>query len=71
LDDAATTSAFYSDFVGFLYDNPGARQTWIEREEALAHNRKMMNSGQASWYQDVLNGLAKLEARDASPGIKK
>ena len=61
------------DFVGFLYNNPGARPVWVAREDNLIKMRTLLDpEGHhfSFWKDDVLNDLAILDSK-ATPIEKK
>jgi len=57
-----------SEFASYLYENPGARRVWREREDKLAKYRGIGDSGEqftSGWIEDV---EAKMEAFDRTFG---
>ena len=43
IGDIAGADTTLNDFVGFLYQNPGARREWLERENTLWKHRRILN----------------------------
>ena len=51
-----------ADFALYLHQNPGARQTWVEREEKNDSDRAILIAGFASnFHKAVLADLKKLD----------
>lgn len=63
-DDFAYISPALSDFSVFLWENPGARRVWEEREERMIKHRNILNPDKDDFsfgMEVVLENLEKLD----------
>jgi hypothetical protein len=66
IDEAEIDAA---DYAGFLYENPGARRVWREREANLQKYRGLVNPAEQitpEWIESVESNLAIFD-REAEP----
>jgi len=56
-----------SEFAGFLYDNPGAYQVWIDRERRLNFYRTTLDPDEtvtSGWIEAIESRIARMEQKD-------
>ena len=72
-DDVAFKGPAVSGFASFLFDNPGARRVWEEREKRIIKNRTILNpdADDLSWWKDTIQGhlekLDQIQSANESP----
>ena len=62
-DDAAEASV--QGFSIFLFENPGARQVWLQQENLIEENFGPSKVGRTAWKKRVEESLARLDIRAA------
>jgi len=62
LKESYASHSDWADFVGFLHQNPGAREIWSKREETLnTYRQNLKVEGTNSWYRDIIETLDALD----------